>query len=67
MWVPAGVYPELPKGWEDDTHLNAEGGRTVARLAVQEMRAKHLPVAALFGAPAAAATAAKPLVPGSEP
>ncbi len=66
MWVPAGVYPELPKGREDDTHLNAEGGRTVARLAVQEMRAKHLPVAVLFGAPAPAA-AAKPLVPGSEP
>lgn len=64
MWVPAGKYPELPKGKQDDTHLNELGGRTVALLAIQEMRAKHLPVAAFFGEPAAPAT---PLVPGSEP
>lgn len=48
MHVPAGKYPELPKGLQDDTHLNAEGGRVIARLAIEEMRAKRLPVAALF-------------------
>jgi len=48
MWVPAGKYPELPQGKQDDTHLNEAGARLVAGLAVAEMRAKHLPVAALF-------------------
>ena len=63
MWVPAGKYPELPKGKQDDTHLNEEGGRVVARLAVQEMRAKQLPVASLFKGAAASSL----LVPASEP
>jgi DNA sulfur modification protein DndE len=48
MWVPAGKYPELPQGKQDDTHLNEAGARLVAGLAVAEMRAKHLPLAALF-------------------
>lgn len=48
MHVPAGKYPELPKGLQDDTHLNEEGGRIVARLALQELRAKLHPLASLF-------------------
>jgi len=48
MWVPAGQYPELPQGKQDDTHLNEAGARLVAGLAVAEMRAKHLAVATLF-------------------
>lgn len=48
MWVPVGKYPEMPKGKQDDTHLNENGARIVAKLAVQEMRAKHLAVAKLF-------------------
>jgi lysophospholipase L1-like esterase len=51
MHVEPGRYPELPKGLADNTHLNAVGGRVVAGLAVQEMQAKQLPVAALFRRP----------------
>lgn len=66
MWVPADTYPEVPKGRKDDTHLNQEGGRVVSLLAVQEMRAKGLPVAALFKG-SSAATSTAPSVPSSEP
>lgn len=66
MWVEPGKYPELPKGRQDDTHLNEEGGLIVAKLAVQEMRAKHLPVAVLFKGGEASAPVA-PRVPGNEP
>jgi lysophospholipase L1-like esterase len=66
MWVEPGKYPELPKGSKDDTHLNEEGGRIVAGLAVQEMRAKHLGVAALFK-DGENASAPKTLVPATEP
>lgn len=48
MWVEPGKYPELPKGRQDDTHLNEKGGLLVAQLAVNEMCAKNLPVAAMF-------------------
>lgn len=67
MWVEPGRYPELPKGSKDDTHLNEKGGLVVAGLAVQEMRAKQLPVAALFKGGAQAGPEKKPVVPGSEP
>jgi len=65
MWVPAGQYPELPEGKKDDTNLRAEGGRIIANLAIQEMRAKQLPVAALFKG--SSAFSSKPVLPSSEP
>ena len=65
MHVPPGRYPQWPDGLKDDTHLNEEGGRMVAALAVQEMFARHLAVAALFkGNPSAPAG---PAVPRGEP
>ena len=66
MWVEPGKYPELPKGKKDDTHLNEKGGRIVAQLVVQEARAKHLSLAALFK-DAAGDQEQKPVVPGQEP
>ena len=34
MWVPANTVPAMVKGREDNTHLNVQGARTVAGLAV---------------------------------
>lgn len=33
MWIPANTAPACPKGKEDNTHLNVQGARIVARLA----------------------------------
>ncbi len=40
MWVEPNANLALPEGKKDDTHLNAMGGRAVARLAVDSIRAK---------------------------
>jgi lysophospholipase L1-like esterase len=53
MNVPPGVYPELPEGKQDDTHLKVAGADAVAALAVQEIFAKQLPLAALLRRPPA--------------
>ncbi|MBE6287163.1 MAG: pectin esterase [Mediterranea massiliensis] len=34
LWVKPGVIPALPKGREDDTHLNVYGGRLITALTV---------------------------------
>lgn len=34
MWVAPGVIPALPKGSEDDTHLNIYGGRIITALTI---------------------------------
>lgn len=34
MWVPANVVPAMPKGREDNTHLNVHGARVIAGLTV---------------------------------
>lgn len=34
MWVAPGIIPAMPKGREDDTHLNEYGGCVVAKLAI---------------------------------
>ena len=34
MWVPANVVPAMPKGREDNTHLNVSGARVIAGLTV---------------------------------
>lgn len=34
MWVPAGAVPAMPKGREDNTHLNVHGARVIAGLTV---------------------------------
>lgn len=34
MWVPANVVPAMPKGREDNTHLNVYGARVIAGLTV---------------------------------
>lgn len=44
LHVARGVYANRPDGIEDDTHLCPEGAATVARLAVEEMRARNLPL-----------------------
>ena len=66
MHVPPGRYSQWPDGLKDDTHLNEEGGRTVAALAVQEMFARHLAVAALFKGNTGP-VASPAVVPRSEP
>ena len=35
MWVEPNVIPAFPKGREDNTHLNINGGRIVARIAAE--------------------------------
>lgn len=37
VWVASNTVPALPKGREDNTHLNVRGAATVAWLAVQEV------------------------------
>lgn len=45
MQIPPGVYPNLPEGKDDNTHLQVEGARRVAELFVTEVKAKSLPLA----------------------
>lgn len=47
MWVPADVVPAMPKGREDNTHLNVHGARVVAGLAVDAI-AKVVPELAKY-------------------
>ncbi|MCD8186923.1 MAG: pectinesterase family protein [Rikenellaceae bacterium] len=47
MWIEPGTSVVAPDGVKDNTHLNVYGGRTVARLAVQEM-ARAIPDLAPF-------------------
>lgn len=39
MWVPANTVPAMPKGREDNTHLNVRGARIVAGLAIDDIAA----------------------------
>ncbi len=39
LHIAPGVFEKLPKGLEDNTHLNEKGGKAVAELAVTELRA----------------------------
>lgn len=34
MWVAPNTVPAMPKGREDNTHLNVYGGRVIAGLTV---------------------------------
>jgi len=47
MWVPANTVPALPKGREDNTHLNVYGARLIAGLAVDAI-AKEVPELAKY-------------------
>ncbi len=47
MWVPANTVPALPKGREDDTHLNVYGGRVLAGLTIDAI-AKEVPALAKY-------------------
>ena len=47
MWVPAGTVAALPKGREDNTHLNVHGGRIVAGLAADAL-AEAVPALAKY-------------------
>lgn len=40
MWVPQNTVAIHPKGKEDDTHLNVQGGRVVASLAIDQIEKK---------------------------
>ena len=37
MWVEPGTCPLRPDGWKDDTHLNVQGARTLARMLAAEI------------------------------
>ena len=45
VWVAPGTSPIYPEGRQDDTHLNAAGADSVARLAARALRATGLPLA----------------------
>lgn len=47
MWVPANRIAAMPKGREDNTHLNVHGGRVVAGLAMDAV-AKEVPELAKY-------------------
>ena len=47
MWVPANQVAAMPKGREDNTHLNVYGGRVVAGLAMDAI-AKEVPELAKY-------------------
>lgn len=42
MWVEPNTVPAIPKGREDNTHLNVHGGRVIAGLTIDEI-AKAVP------------------------
>ncbi|MBQ8673432.1 MAG: pectin esterase [Bacteroides sp.] len=42
MWIPANTVPALPKGREDDTHLNVYGARLLAGMVV-DLIAEEVP------------------------
>ncbi len=42
MWIPENTVPAMPKGKEDDTHLNIRGSRVVASLAIEAI-GKQIP------------------------
>ena len=37
MWIAPGTNPLRPDGWQDDTHLNVRGARTLARMLAAEL------------------------------
>lgn len=47
MWVPANTVPAMPKGREDNTHLNIYGARVVAGLTVDAI-AQAVPALASY-------------------
>ncbi len=44
LHIPAGVYPALQEGKEDDTHLSLYGARRYAGIVVDEIRRQELPL-----------------------
>ncbi len=46
MWIAPGQHPKIPDGRKDDTHFVAAGAEKVASLAVAQIRAQKLPLAA---------------------
>lgn len=46
MWIEAGKFAKLPEGRKDDTHFVEAGATKVAALAVAQIRAQKLPLAA---------------------
>ncbi|WP_321479272.1 pectinesterase family protein [uncultured Bacteroides sp.] len=47
MWIPANTVPIIPKGREDNTHLNVYGARVIAGLTVDAI-AKEVPALASY-------------------
>jgi DNA sulfur modification protein DndE len=45
MWFEPGEHPKVPEGSKDNTHFREAGAKAVAQLAVDEIRAKKLPLA----------------------
>jgi DNA sulfur modification protein DndE len=48
LWVPPGIYPALPEGKKDDTHLVEAGARVMAGIVARGIRELGLPLADLL-------------------
>jgi lysophospholipase L1-like esterase len=44
LYIDAGIFPEIPDGLKDDTHLNEVGATKVAALAVEGLKELNLPL-----------------------
>lgn len=44
VWFGPGDYPRFPEGKQDDTHLNGEGAKVIAGLAVEGIKELQLPL-----------------------
>lgn len=38
VWVEPGIYAALPKGKQDNTHLNVRGARLIARMVAEAIK-----------------------------
>ncbi|MEZ4829886.1 MAG: rhamnogalacturonan acetylesterase [Bacteroidia bacterium] len=45
LWVEPGVYPKIPDGKQDNTHLTLKGATEYARMVAAEIRKMNLPLA----------------------
>jgi len=56
VWFAPGDYPRFPEGKQDDTHLNGEGAKVIAGLAVEGIKELQLPLSYFLSTPKAGVT-----------
>lgn len=56
VWFAPGDYPRFPEGKQDDTHLNGEGAKEIAGLAVEGIKELQLPLSYFLSTPKAGIT-----------